>query len=67
MSCQFLLYSKVTQLYIYIYIYTFFFYIILHHVPLQMFRYNSLCYTAGIVGILNNNNKKIIGISSFPF
>ena len=34
MFCQFVLYSKVTQLYIYIY--TLFFSIILHHVPSQV-------------------------------
>jgi len=56
MFCQFLLYSKVTQLHththtqiymcIYIYIHSFS-HIILHHVPSQVARYSSLCYTAG--------------------
>ena len=43
MFCQFLLYSKVTQLYMYIHS---FFHIILHHVPTQVIRYSSQCYTA---------------------
>ena len=43
MSCQFLLYSKVTQLYIYIHAFC---HIILH-VPSQVIRNSSLCYTAG--------------------
>ena len=45
MFCQFLLYRKVTQLYIYIH--SFFFHFILHQVPSQMIRYSSLCYIAG--------------------
>ena len=39
---QFLLYSKVTQLYIHS-----FSNIILHHVLLQVIEYSSLCYAAG--------------------
>ena len=43
MSCQFLLYSKVTQPYTHTHTHThthtFFFHIILHHVPLQVIRY----------------------------
>ena len=42
--CQFLLYSKVTQSYIHICSFS---YITLHHVPSQVTRYSSLCYTAG--------------------
>ena len=42
--CQFLLYSKVTQLHIYIHSFS---YIILHHVSPQVIGYSSLCYTAG--------------------
>ena len=44
-SVNFLLYSKVTQ-YVYIHTYSFS-HIILHHVPLQVTRYSSLCYTPG--------------------
>ena len=40
------LYSKVTQLYIYVHTHSFS-HIILHHVPSQVTRYSSLCYTAG--------------------
>ena len=42
--CQFLLYTKVTQLYIYIYSFS---YMFLSHVPSQVIRYSSLCYRAG--------------------
>ena len=46
--CQFLLYCKVTQIYIYIFIYIYyFFHVILHHGPSQVIRYSSLCCTAG--------------------
>ena len=44
MFCQFLLYSKVTQLYIYIHS---FFHIILHHVSSQVIIHSSLCCRAG--------------------
>ena len=44
MFCQFLLYSKVVQLYIHIHS---FFHIILCHVPSKVIRYSSLCYTPG--------------------
>ena len=43
MFCQFLLYSKVTQLYTYIHSFS---HIILHLVSSQVIRYSSLCYTA---------------------
>ena len=40
--------SAVQQSDPFIHLYTFFFFhIILHHVPSQVIRYNSLCYTAG--------------------
>ena len=42
MFCQFLVYSKVTHLYIHS-----FSHIFLHHVPSQVAGYSSLCYTAG--------------------
>ena len=42
--CQFLLYSKMTQLYIYIHSFS---HIFLHHIPSQVIRYSSLCCTAG--------------------
>ena len=44
MFCQFLLHSKVTQIYICIYSFS---HIILPHVPSQVIRYSSLCHTAG--------------------
>ena len=53
MFCQFLLYSKVAQLYthththIYIYIYNYFSHIVFYQVLLQVIGYNSLCYTVG--------------------
>ena len=43
MFCQFLLYSKVTQLYIYMHSFSL---IIFHYVPLQVATCSSLCYTA---------------------
>ena len=44
MFCQFMLHSKVTQSYINIHSLS---HIILHHVPSQVTRSSSLCYTAG--------------------
>ena len=41
MFCQFLLYSKMTQLYIYMHS---FFHIFPHYVPSQVNGYSSLCY-----------------------
>jgi len=43
MSCQLLLYSKVTQLHIHIHSFS---HIIFHHVPSQVIRYSSLCSIA---------------------
>ena len=42
--CQFLLYSKVTQLHIYIHSLS---HILFHHIPSQVTRHSSLCCTAG--------------------
>ena len=44
--CQFLLYSKVTQLYIYIYSFS---HITFYHVPSQMTRHSSLCCTEDLI------------------
>ena len=49
MFCQFMLYSKVTQsdTHTHTHIIYSFSHSILLHIPSQVFRYSSLCYTAG--------------------
>ena len=47
MLCQFLLYSKVTQLYVYI-----LFNILFHYGLSQEIGYSSLCYTVGLCCLL---------------